>query len=293
MFLISSIFLPKQRSSRYQVLADGRHLKPFYDTSCRRMGRLRTHVHPMLRKIDCQSTGLDWDLSVQQSPFGYVPTFSQGLACRREPVYQPYTAYVRYPKPHPRRFRLDPTFFSHSQIREREPLLSGIPAMEEIGVGDANLPNVLGSIEPFVPDIPLMEPTKLNAPLAANTRGGTVTNGPRRGASTHIEEADMQMLFAGPRDDSQPTLINRDIDEIHYRIETRTVYVCTYLECNKTFGRIYELRRHYRSRHRRGHHPSDVWYICRVPGCTRNVEGFSRKDKRDDHERKAHRGVRI
>jgi hypothetical protein len=71
---------------------------------------------------------------------------------------------------------------------------------------------------------------------------------------------------------------------IPFRIETKRIYTCTHQSCNKTYGRLPELRRH-----QRGAHLNDQRWKCRSAGCDRMKKGFARRDKRDDHERKVHR----
>lgn len=73
------------------------------------------------------------------------------------------------------------------------------------------------------------------------------------------------------------------IADISFRTETKTVYVCTYSDCNKTYSRMPDLRRHYR-----GSHLEDRQFKCRALGCERAIRGFSRRDKRDIHEKKMH-----
>ena len=60
-------------------------------------------------------------------------------------------------------------------------------------------------------------------------------------------------------------------------------FVCTYHGCNEEMSRSYDLQRHYGSIHS-GLRP----HKCRIEGCKRAVDGFPRKDKRNDHERKVH-----
>jgi hypothetical protein len=73
------------------------------------------------------------------------------------------------------------------------------------------------------------------------------------------------------------------IADISFRIETKTVYVCTYGDCNRKYSRMPDLRRHYR-----GSHLEDRRFKCRALGCERAVRGFPRRDKRDVHEKKMH-----
>ena len=64
-------------------------------------------------------------------------------------------------------------------------------------------------------------------------------------------------------------------------------FICNYGGCHKSFSRRYDLQRH-----NEVHSPLHA-YWCRAQGCKRNeavigAKPFPRKDKRDDHERKAH-----
>lgn len=72
-------------------------------------------------------------------------------------------------------------------------------------------------------------------------------------------------------------------EDISFRVETKQVYICTYGNCNKEYSRKPDLICHYR-----GAHLNDQRYKCRVPNCERSMRGFSRRDKRDTHERKVH-----
>ncbi|KAF2250203.1 hypothetical protein BU26DRAFT_297146 [Trematosphaeria pertusa] len=78
----------------------------------------------------------------------------------------------------------------------------------------------------------------------------------------------------------------RKRSSICFRTETKTHYRCTYGNCNKLFSRIPDLDRHHR-----GSHEGMRDFTCRVAGCQRAVRGFSRKDKRNDHERKMHKDL--
>lgn len=75
---------------------------------------------------------------------------------------------------------------------------------------------------------------------------------------------------------------------VSFRIEKIQVHklICTYQDCGKKFSRLPELRRHHRGTHQ-GHRP----YRCRAQSCRRSIDGFPRRDKRDDHERKVHGGI--
>jgi hypothetical protein len=74
------------------------------------------------------------------------------------------------------------------------------------------------------------------------------------------------------------------IDDIPFHVKTKTIFICTYRNCNKEFGRKPELYRHHRSVHK-----AERPYKCRDTGCLRAFRGFPRTDKRDDHERKVHK----
>lgn len=83
------------------------------------------------------------------------------------------------------------------------------------------------------------------------------------------------------------TPFSRNMQSLSFRTECKTTFVCTYQSCNKRFSRIYDLRRHHR-----GKHDDETEKIsCRFTNCPRAFRGFSRKDKRDDHERKKHSDV--
>lgn len=71
--------------------------------------------------------------------------------------------------------------------------------------------------------------------------------------------------------------------DVRFRVRTKQVFVCTYQECNKEFGRRSELYRHHRSVHKKARP-----FKCQVNGCYRSIHGFPRMDKKTDHERKKH-----
>jgi len=60
-------------------------------------------------------------------------------------------------------------------------------------------------------------------------------------------------------------------------------FKCIYNDCGSVFTRLSDLKRHHRGIHKRC-----VSFYCRFAGCQRARRGFSRKDKRDDHERRLH-----
>lgn len=68
-----------------------------------------------------------------------------------------------------------------------------------------------------------------------------------------------------------------------FKTLTKKVFQCTYNECGTRFTRISDLKRHHASVHLR-----QVSFFCRIDGCQRGILGFTRKDKRDDHERRVH-----
>jgi len=80
---------------------------------------------------------------------------------------------------------------------------------------------------------------------------------------------------------------SKALGENHYSVAYRKVekkaFLCLYGDCKSQFTRLSDLRRHTTSRHLR---KSDI--KCRHTNCKRNVRGFSRKDKRDEHERNMH-----
>ncbi|CAO2647114.1 Nn.00g080360.m01.CDS01 [Neocucurbitaria sp. VM-36] len=79
-------------------------------------------------------------------------------------------------------------------------------------------------------------------------------------------------------------------DNLTFRVETKRVFICTYGGCNKRYARIPDLRRHHRGAHQGNHQ-----FKCRAGRCERATRGFSRRDKRDTHEKSMHlkRGERL
>jgi uncharacterized Zn-finger protein len=72
-------------------------------------------------------------------------------------------------------------------------------------------------------------------------------------------------------------------DSLSYTIQTRPIFICTYMTCNKRYARLTDLKRHHRGAHERNNQ-----FKCRTLGCPRTARGFSRRDKRDSHERSMH-----
>lgn len=82
-----------------------------------------------------------------------------------------------------------------------------------------------------------------------------------------------------------PETKNRRVG-LQFRTITKTAYLCTFKRCNKQFTRIYDLRRHHE-----GVHERKASFPCSWINCRRHVEAFTRKDKRDEHERKIHGNI--
>jgi hypothetical protein len=104
-------------------------------------------------------------------------------------------------------------------------------------------------------------------------------------SSKHCLRAKTELTVTHPTSTSLHTLITPgpkgDLDN--------PVFRCNYPEClGKTFGRRYELQRHYNG----AHSESPTVYWCTMVGCERSeAEGgrpFPRKDKRNDHARNIH-----
>ena len=70
-----------------------------------------------------------------------------------------------------------------------------------------------------------------------------------------------------------------------FRTVGRKAVICTYHDCGARFTRRSDLRRHHNNIHLRARP-----FFCGFNGCERaaNGIGFSRKDKRDSHEKKVH-----
>jgi len=64
-------------------------------------------------------------------------------------------------------------------------------------------------------------------------------------------------------------------------------YWCSDASCSMTFARNSDLKRHIRTKH-----SVDRIYLCPLTTCSRNSNGFTRKDKLDEHTRKEHSNVR-
>jgi len=70
-----------------------------------------------------------------------------------------------------------------------------------------------------------------------------------------------------------------------FRTVGQKAVICTYNDCGARFTRRSDLRRHHNNIHL-GARP----FFCGFNGCERTANGigFSRKDKRDNHEKKVH-----
>lgn len=60
-------------------------------------------------------------------------------------------------------------------------------------------------------------------------------------------------------------------------------YRCSHPSCGICFSRESDLRRHIQTKHVR-----ECKHLCPIDDCGRHVAGFTRKDKLDDHIKKAH-----
>jgi hypothetical protein len=73
------------------------------------------------------------------------------------------------------------------------------------------------------------------------------------------------------------------INQPRFRTLGKNAVVCTYNACGAQFSRRSDLNRHHKAIHLRA-----KTFLCSFTNCARATIGFSRKDKRDDHERKIH-----
>jgi len=71
-------------------------------------------------------------------------------------------------------------------------------------------------------------------------------------------------------------------DMIYARLSDGS-WKCLLDSCSRRFNRHQELVRHQNSNHVR-----KSWYHCRSPDCPSAQSGFTRKDNRDAHEKRAH-----
>ncbi|KAF2729539.1 hypothetical protein EJ04DRAFT_65945 [Polyplosphaeria fusca] len=94
-----------------------------------------------------------------------------------------------------------------------------------------------------------------------------------------VNNTPLPMNLATPSNMSPPEAT------LSFRTETKTIYRCTFKDCGKTFSRQHELVRHHK-----GKHQNQEDHFCSVDkDCERATRGFSRKDKRNDHERQGHK----
>lgn len=84
-----------------------------------------------------------------------------------------------------------------------------------------------------------------------------------------------------------PQIDQTAIPDPHNQSQFRTLgnkgVICTHNACGARFSRRTDLRRHHDNIHIRAKP-----FLCSFTGCPRAKNGFSRKDKRHDHERKIH-----
>jgi hypothetical protein len=75
--------------------------------------------------------------------------------------------------------------------------------------------------------------------------------------------------------------------QLRYACQSARSFTCLADNCGRRFTRLSDLRRHHKSRHLQS-----MEYLCRASlVCSRATRGFSRKDKRKEHEWKIHRFV--
>jgi hypothetical protein len=92
--------------------------------------------------------------------------------------------------------------------------------------------------------------------------------------------SDNQSVQPSTRDESTSTPL---VSQPCLQILGKNSFMCIYNECGSRFTRISDLKRHHLDRHAR-----HVIFYCRFTDCQRAVRGFSRKDKRNDHEKRVH-----
>lgn len=103
--------------------------------------------------------------------------------------------------------------------------------------------------------------------------------------SGHNPDATPETSPGEPSLPSHPELLDQPPilgPESHRRSDGR--FECNRIGCLKTFTRMADLRRHYKTIHLR-----TKSYFCSFQGCPRYNRSFARKDKRDEHEEKQHR----
>ena len=105
-------------------------------------------------------------------------------------------------------------------------------------------------------------------------------------ARPHLCSALASGVGADPLLRDQPVRRDVPIQEVAFRVLGKKVFQCTYRGCETRFTRLSDLRRHHTNKHH-----SNFLYLCRFTDCERRRRGFSRKDKRDDHERKVHEAL--
>lgn len=72
-----------------------------------------------------------------------------------------------------------------------------------------------------------------------------------------------------------------------YKNIDRGTFECTRNNCGKRFSRFPDLRRHHITVHEKAQ-----LFFCSEPNCKRHIQGFSRKDKRDSHQKSKHNLIR-
>ena len=105
-------------------------------------------------------------------------------------------------------------------------------------------------------------------------------------AKSHLCSTLASGVGADPLLGDQPITGDVPIQEVAFRVLGKKVFQCTYRGCGTRFTRLSDLRRHHTNKHH-----SNFLYLCQFANCKRGRRGFSRKDKRDDHERKVHEAL--
>ncbi|KAK4222447.1 hypothetical protein QBC38DRAFT_81903 [Podospora fimiseda] len=92
------------------------------------------------------------------------------------------------------------------------------------------------------------------------------------------------MLSISPESAALPPVVSSSNNSSWIKLDNGK-FKCNFNNCGRSFTRKADANRHYKLKHEVTGRDS---FLCQWEGCERRLRGFSRKDKRDEHERKVH-----
>lgn len=136
----------------------------------------------------------------------------------------------------------------------------------------------------FLDPLVLVDPTFYMPPVFRMTNGLSApppVDGNVPTLSLGVVGTPLPVVSVSPNRDALPVSTGEEV--VCSRLSDGT-WICTRPPCvSRRFTRYQELSRHQNSVHVRAQ-----TFLCRTPGCNRARRGYSRKDKRDGHEKRVH-----